>query len=323
MDGAPRDWNAHPAIAEMAAPAVLYAVGDPHGDYDRLANLLASAKLIDAVAPPNAVRWSGGSAVLVCTGGLIDKFDQSRNVIALFRALETQASRAGGRVVVTLGNHEAAFLASDGADPRGKEFADELRAAGIRPADVARGTDAAGIGAWLRDLPVAAKVGDWFFCHAGNTGGRSLTALKADLERDIAADGFAAAILSDPNSILEARMHPRPWWEADDRPIGLRNAGRPAATTPEQRLRTSVEALGAKHLVFGHQPGKVDFANGQSRAAGEVYSVFAGMAFLIDTGMSRGAPDGGIGAVLKVQDGRATALYADGRAAVLVRCRNR
>jgi hypothetical protein len=336
---AARDWKQHPAVVEMDLPADLYALGDVHGDYDRLAGLLDAAGLI-AKGPerPLAYRWAGGPAVLVCTGDLIDRYDQSLRVIALMRTLQPQAAAAGGRVVVTLGNHEAEFLAAGGAPQvkKGAAFADELRAAGISPAAVAAGRDPGGIGAWLRDLPVAARAGDWFFCHAGNTGGRTLAALESDVEQGVDAGGFAAPVLLDPNSILEARLHPRQWWDAEP-DVTLKDVGpdakddavpakskskAKAAAAGVRRLRAGVEALGARHLVFGHQPGAVDFADGSERAAGEVVAKFDGLVFLLDTGMSRGV-DNGRGALLHVTrrgDGggvTATAVYADGKAAPL------
>jgi len=335
-----RDWKQHPAIVEMNAVADLYALGDVHGDYDRLAELLAAAKLTTGVPEkPEAVKWAGGRAVLVCTGDLIDKYPHSVPVIALVRALQADAEKAGGRVIVTLGNHEAEFLARGQDERKAADFEAELTAAGLSPADVGAGRDSAGIGAWLRELPAGAKVGDWFFCHAGNTGGKTLDDLRGELEKQITEDGFAAPILSDANSMLQARMHPRPWWDAGNDPSLKdlekgeksekgKKAGEPAAAAVDeaasakaeaasgQRLQAVIGALGVKHLVFGHQPGKVTFADGTVREQGQMFTKFAGLVFMIDTGMSRGV-DSGRGAVLWIRQGKATAVYADGKTEVL------
>jgi hypothetical protein len=335
-----RDWKRYPAIVEIDAVSDLYALGDAHGDYDRLVELLSAAKLIGAAGKPETVKWAAGHAVLVCTGDFIDKYDHSIQVIALLRALQIDAEKAGGRVIVTLGNHEAEFLAALGEDKKGAEFEGELKAAGISPDEVGAGRDSAGIGAWLRDLPVAAKVGDWFFCHAGNTGGKTLDALNGELEKQITEDGFGAPILSDPNSMLEARMHPRPWWDAgsdpslkdlqkpdkEQRQLEHAKGAKPAApnangasaeTASGQRLAAILSPLGAKHLVFGHQPGKVIFADGTVRQPGQMFTSFNGLLFMIDTGMSRGV-DSGRGALLRIRQGNtATAVYADGKTAVL------
>ena len=322
----PRDWKLHPAIIELRMPIDLYALGDVHGDYDRAVELLNAAHLIAAVPDkPEAAQWAAGQAVLVCTGDFIDKSDHALPVIALLRAIQPQAEKAGGRVIITLGNHEAEFLAGGGTKKKSAEFAKELKAAGWVVADVAAGRDAAGIGQWLRDLPVGAKVGDWFFCHAGNTGGRSLAQLRHDLETGITAEGFRARVISDPNSLLQARMHPRQWWDWNGNDVQLTEVAKPSdphevAAGSEARLRRGIEALDCKHLVIGHQPGKITFADGSVREAGAVFSKFNGLIYLIDTGMSRGA-NSGRGALLKVhqqaEQVTTTVIYADGKTASL------
>jgi hypothetical protein len=161
-------------------------------------------------------------------------------------------------------------------------------------------------------------VNDWFFCHAGNTHGMTVAQLSAELRTEIDRDGFAAPILSDPNSLLQARMSPRPWWEASST-VGLADAPpNGAAMTGEQskaRLQADLQPLGVAHLVFGHQPGKVDFADGAHRKKTEIFCGFGGMVFLIDTGMSRGV-DGGPAALLKIHHDAdrvsATAVFATG-----------
>lgn len=336
--GENRDWKQHPAIVKLEMPPVLYAMGDVHGDYDRMVELLTAGKLIGGLqAKPQDVRWTGGKAVLVVTGDFIDKYDQSLAVIAALRVIQSQAEQAGARVIIMLGNHEAEFLSAaqawspqvtDAKTKIGKSgkksssLLKELDAAQISPTDVAAGRDVGGFGAWMRDLPVAVKAGDWFFCHAGNTGGISVDRLETDLQNDITANGFSGPLLGNPNSILQSRMHPRQWWDAN-REVQLAEA--PASATPpqravasEKRLRAIVEALGCKHLVIGHQPGKIIFADGSVREAGEVIQKFDDLLWMIDTGMSRGA-NAGRGALLKIEtDGKQTiadALYMDGKTA--------
>ena len=291
-----------------------------------MVELLAGTHLIAPnPATPEAVRWTGGNGVLVCTGDMIDKYNQGLRVIALLRALEPLATQAGGRLIITMGNHEAEFLADSGGDKKGAEFETELEAAGISPGEVAAGKDSGGIGAWLRNLPVAAKVGDWFFCHAGNTGGLSTAQLESQIETQVKEHGFDCPILSDSNSLLEARMHPRPWWDwngrapaiVDQQPSETKKA---ADDQGGARLRSHIEALGAHHLVFGHQPGKIKFSDGSVREAGAMYEKFDGLVFLIDTGMSRGVASGR-GALLRISNGSAhgaAAVYADGTTATLV-----
>jgi hypothetical protein len=268
----------------------IWALSDVHGDYGALVALLAGAKIIGAApASPVEATWGAGSACLVVVGDLIDKGPDAPDVVRLLAALTAAAPAAGGRVVVTMGNHEAEFLADpanskasgpDGLDP-------QLQSLGLDPATTAAGGD--DIGLFLRRLPFAARVGGWFFAHGGNTHGQPLAALSQALEQGVDAAGFGAVVLSDPDSLLEARLSkdgPQ-WWDATGDPKAL--------------LTTWSAALGASHLVMGHQPGAVGFADGSQRAKDEMAEKYGGRLFLIDTGLSAGA-DGTGGALLHVTD---------------------
>jgi diadenosine tetraphosphatase ApaH/serine/threonine PP2A family protein phosphatase len=296
-----RDWLEHPAIVQFDTSDDVYALGDIHGDYDTLVKLLAGSGIISKIPDrPQEVQWTAGKSMLVCTGDLIDRFNQSLQVIACLRALQSEAGKAGGKVIITLGNHEAVFLATAGHDKINDGFDDDLKVAKISPKEVAAGRDAGGIGQFFLSLPAGARINDWFFCHAGNTHSLSMKELIEQLQAGIDEKGFAAPILNDPDSMLQARMHPRPWWEASDTPA-LKKAESHAthAATAEKHLRDDVEALGVKHLVFGHQPGAVTFADKTKRPADEIFTKFDGLVFMIDTGMSRGV-DSGVGTLLKI-----------------------
>ena len=125
-------------------------------------------------ASPQQVTWSGGRSILVVTGDMIDKWNQSLEVIALMRALISSAASQGGRVVISTGNHEAEFLEDphEQQDEGVSEGAEGRRTSSR--AEVADGTDSEGIGRFLLCLPFASRVNGWFFSHAGSTKGRTL-----------------------------------------------------------------------------------------------------------------------------------------------------
>jgi hypothetical protein len=275
-----RDWRRYPAVVTIDRARQIWAIGDIHGDFERLVRLLRTAGLI-ATKPGAAVAWSGGDAVLVITGDMIDKGPRSLDVLRLVRALGPAAAAAGGRVVALMGNHEAEFLAEPGA-AKSAEFAKDLRAAGVNPADTAACHGE--IGEFLCDLPMAARIGEWFFCHAGNTGGRTLPQLSGDLVAGVDRDGFASSQLIGADSLLEARLTvkgeaAKPWVDA----------GSPRRT-PSELLAANLFALGAEHLVEGHQPSDIGLSDGAERKSGEMFQVY-GRLFLIDVGMSRGVGD--------------------------------
>jgi len=235
---------------------------------------------------------------------MIDKGSHALPAIALIRFLGEQARQGGGVVIVLAGNHEAEFL----ADPTAKKSADfqaELKAAGIKPSEVAacRGE----LGEWMCNLAFAARINGWFFCHAGNTGGRTLKRLVSDIEAGVDKDGFRSSQLVGPDSLLEARLGDRSWIEEG------------AEHDPKKLLAANAAALGVTHIVEGHQPGEVRFPDGVTRHAGEMFQRY-GLLFLIDTGMSSGV-DNSHGAALRIagneSGNQAVAVCPDGQEAVI------
>ena len=304
---ASRDWTTHPAIVQLDTSEDVFAIGDPHGDPERLAGALAGAKLIaDASAPPDQVKWAGGKSVLIVTGDMIDKGSDSLGVITLLRTLQSDAATQGGRIIITMGNHEAEFLA--GESKKTSEFINELVAAGMKPDDVA---DCGGdLGRFLCDLPIAVRVNDWFFCHGGNTDNRTMQQIAADIEAGFAKDGFATKQLVGKNSILEARLNKKgpnglPWFQDGKE-----------STDPQELLGKYVDTLGVKHLVQGHQYNKVKFPDDEDRKEEHFFQRY-GLLFLIDTGMSRGIEDSdSIGGALRItgsgDDQKAIAICPNG-----------
>lgn len=101
----------------------IVAIGDVHGSIDGLTTILAEAGLIDGEG-----HWSGGDAILVQTGDLLDRGTRLQEVLELLMRLENEAPRSGGRVVVLLGNHETMNLLGITRDVNRDayaEFADE------------------------------------------------------------------------------------------------------------------------------------------------------------------------------------------------------
>ena len=270
----------------------MFAVGDAHGDPERLIGVLAAAKLAESAATaPGKVQWTAGKSVLVVTGDMIDKWTDSMGVIALLRALQKDAARQGGQVIITMGNHEAEFL----ADPLGKktrEFANELKAAGMDPVDVANcGGD---MGQFLCGLPLGVRVNNWFFSHAGNSDKQTIAELSAAIHRGFAKDGFATKELVGDNSILEARLNKKgpggmAWFMDGSK-----------KTNPKDLLKTYASKLGVKHIVQGHQYGNVTFPDGKNRKEETLFQRY-GILFLIDSGMSQGIEDSdSTGGVLRI-----------------------
>jgi hypothetical protein len=284
-----RDWNRFPAIIERTTDAEVIALGDVHGGYDRLVSLLSRAGIIksDRQAPVGG-SWSGGNRVLVSVGDLIDKGDHSIGVLDLMMTLEEQAHASGGEVIVTLGNHEAEFLA-DPENKKAREFVAELQSKGIDSLALPNGQKP--YGEWMMNRPLAARVNDWFFAHAGNTSGETIDELTGKFRHEVDQGNWGSRFLIGDDSLLEAEK----WWKQKSQTTRL--------------LDDYLRALSAKHIVFGHDPGA--FHN-----KGEIGQEEDGRIFLIDVGMSP-AIDYSKGALLLITSNRnevvANSLDAAGR----------
>jgi hypothetical protein len=285
-----RDWHLFPAVAHTDANEDVYVVGDVHADYGRLIRVLEAAAVIEKNPPdPKHPAWKAGHAVVVFMGDLIDKGPRALDVLDFVQALRNAANEKGGRVFSVMGNHEAEFLAHPAAK-KGQEFVDELNTRGPAPADVA--SCKGEVGEFLCSEPFALRVRSWFFCHAGNTHGRTMSKLISDLQAGVDADGFGTPELIGDDSILEARVgkqgpHGRPWFESGPQ------------HDAQSLLRAYAAALGVKHIVQGHQHAGFAFADGVQRKKGQMFQRY-GLIFLVDTGMSEGVGDSE-GAVLLIR----------------------
>jgi hypothetical protein len=97
-----------PASALAAQPQRIVAVGDLHGDFQAWQAIARSAGVMDG-----AGHWAGGKTTLVQLGDVLDREPDSLKIVRSLQQLEKEAHRAGGRVVVILGNHEAMNLLGD------------------------------------------------------------------------------------------------------------------------------------------------------------------------------------------------------------------
>ena len=216
----------------------LYAVGDVHGDFDRLAALLREAGLTDA-----RNEWRGGESLLVLTGDLTDRGDQGMDAIRFAMSLEDQARAAGGGVESLLGNHDALILArayerrGERADPDCRDLfvmngGKEREAKALAEDDEAFD--------WMRERPLMRKVGDTLFQHAD--GARFYARLGDSVETVNAAGAALAATARGAWTVFYDMTDGRDW------DAGGLNAPRRAALTVEAHLAR----FGAARVVHGH-----------------------------------------------------------------------
>ena len=280
-----------PVIEAAAMPARVFAVSDIEGDIAYLEGMLRAVHLVDA-----AGRWQGGSAHLVVVG---DSVDRGRDVFAVLwrlHDLATEAARAGGAVHVLLGNHEQYLLSGIDKDLHA-EHRHALARLGGHAAAFAADTL---IGAWLRRLPVAVRLGDTLFVHGGvapglAVDGGSLAQWNADHRAHWSgaapqpAKPALAAVLGS-----EGLTQYRGWMRGSDDGSGGPSTAHVAST---------LSALGVQRAVVGHSlvPAIQPLHDGRVwaidvaavDAAPQVLKFDAGKPVVVDVGVLRHDPRGG------------------------------
>jgi len=193
----------------------VYAIGDIHGRYDLLTELLDRVGEHSAALPPSQ------SLHIVFLGDIIDRGPQSAQALELIFDLQSKSDN----VILLLGNHEEAMLhALDGSVDSLRGWMGvggdaTVRSFGLEP--WRRDEDPVGylrrlrgviprewVG-WLKRLPLSARSGDYFFCHAGVRPGVSLRRqLRQDLlwiREDFLDDpAYHGAIIVHGHSVEQA-----------------------------------------------------------------------------------------------------------------------
>ena len=96
-----------------AAQTRTVAIGDVHGAFPEFESILKETGLLDAKRGAGG-GWTGGSAVLVQLGDLVDRGPKTRACLDLVMALERTAEKQKkGKVVALLGNHEVMAMTGD------------------------------------------------------------------------------------------------------------------------------------------------------------------------------------------------------------------
>ena len=323
--------NAWPAC-DLRTTERIVAVGDVHGSYDGLVAILRTAGIIDGRA-----RWSGGRAILVQTGDVVDRGPDSRKALDLLRRLEGEAMRAGGRVYPLLGNHEfmrmvwdwryvsaeelGAFRTADSADFRERAYALVL-------ADVQRRAqeqqqppvdEAAFHAQFMKDIPLGyiemrqafaatGEYGKWLRERYAVIRINGIVFLHGGISAATAALGCAGindAVRRDlgvPNPTPEQALAMLS--SSETGPLWYRGLAEEPEPAFAPALTNILELLGARAIVIGHTV-TADF---------RITRRFDGRVIQIDTGMLGGTfYPGGMPSALEIRGETLTAIYKSGR----------
>ncbi|MDJ0763510.1 MAG: metallophosphoesterase [Myxococcota bacterium] len=335
----------HPVPTQAPAQVDrIVAIGDVHGSFDGLVDILRETSLIDETH-----RWIGGNTVLVQTGDLLDRGEDPFKVMDLVIDLQNQAPKSGGKVIVLLGNHEVMNLTRDVDDVSPTAMANA--APGQSPEEGEKAyIDALGpngkYGKWLRTLGVIAKVEDTIFVHGGispEMSTKKLDQINQAVQEELARfDQYWDVLVSRefiapgsnidtlPINLNDPTVRERATavdiQRAHEAQLGLselmsqgmlfREDGplwfRGLADWPESDLKGYIPEFlkkhGARRIVVGHTV----------RRGGRIEKRLDGRVFAIDTGMLSNFYKGGQPSALEINRSRITAIYKDEKQPLVV-----
>jgi hypothetical protein len=149
-----------PDVVAVDAEDPLFVVADTHGEFEILAGMLMRQGVVD-----RKLQWSFGRGRLVFLGDVFDRGPHQLEILWLIYELEAQASKAGGAVYLTLGNHETMVLRGD-LRYLNARYRDTAQLLGV--SSYSQLFDAGSVlGQWLRSKPAVLKLGDFLCLHGG------------------------------------------------------------------------------------------------------------------------------------------------------------
>lgn len=322
---------ASPVLAERVV-----AVGDLHGDYGAYLDIVEAAGVADKKG-----NWTGGDAVFVQLGDFTDRGPDSLKIVRHLQGLEQAAPKAGGKIVVLVGNHEAMNVSGDLRYVHPGEFAAfatrqsqalrkrafemnrESILADYRKSDPQMTSDAAR-SRWLAETPPgkiehrqawvpSGKLGQWIAAKPaivliGDTvfvhGGLSVETAARSIDAvnaDVAAR-LAAGDMSD-GSILNDSLGPL-WYRGNIVRDPAPQVAEGAAPVPP---RPSIEDELAQ-VLSAYKAKRL--VVGHTPERGPIIGGHGGKLVRIDTAIA--SHYGGVRSYLELKDGTTTAWHKDG-----------
>lgn len=217
-------------------------ITDTHGEFETYIRLLKANRIID-----QNLRWSFGHGHLVVLGDIFDRGDKVTEILWHLFGLEKQASDAGGKVHLLLGNHELMILGNEPGYINSKYRAVE-RISGMSYPGIYSPNSV--LGNWLRTRPVMISINDVLFVHAGI----SMELVKNNLKVKNVNSIFSNIILGNKNqkakdtetlSLLTGEQGPL-WYRGYFKDSGF----------CESKIDSILTFYNKKHIVVGHTPAK-------------------------------------------------------------------
>jgi hypothetical protein len=321
------------ASCDVETPDRIVAVADVHGAYDRFVAILRAAGLVD-----DREHWSGGRAIFVQTGDVLDRGPDSRRALDLLQRMEGEALRAGGHVYALLGNHEvmrmlrdlryvssgeyAAFRSVESEQVRERHYLAVMTDAATRAKGAGQEFDEPAFRtAFLNLTPLGwvemqvafgptGEYGRWLRERDTMVKINGIVFVHSGISPALAALGCAkinATVRSQLDALpaaFDAKQAADFLVSREDGPLWYRGL----ALENESAFASEVEAilltLNARTIVTGHT----------TTPDGRLTTRFGGRVIQIDTGMLGGTFfPAGRAAALEIRGGQFTAIYEDKR----------
>jgi len=226
---------------EFSGDFSVAALSDFHGQYVLMIKLLTNNKIID-----ESKQWAFGNGHFVITGDIFDRGDKVTEILWFLYDLERQAEQAGGKIHLTLGNHEVMVLNGDlrYLHPKYVEVAKLLE----KPFEGLFSKRSI-LGDWLRSKPVLVKVNNMLFAHGGFH--PSLAKDKHSLEsiNHVFKKNLVKAELANPRKGWAEYLH------KSNGPIWYRGYFKDNGASSEE-IDLLLKHFAVSHIVVGHTSQK-------------------------------------------------------------------
>ena len=290
-----RDWEKHPAYVEVTGAQRVCAIGDVHGAFEELASSLSALKLAKLSSTEKfRFDWIGKDSVLVFTGDFNDRGLNTKQVYDAVIDLQSKAAKAGGQVIVTIGNHEAMLLngqvenwAKTLTSHKKQHYQNTIDSFKRDGLDFHQAISEKGAyGTWIRNLPLFAVVNGYMFVHGGlPKTPTTKSTLAADYRDSVTRGDYSKGIFMNHDMVIWNRD----WWKDDI------------------LVSRNLKVLGIMGVVFGHTVGALGTKGTIQAKDNRLISIDIGMT------PAYGTSSGGGLEILRTESGNLTftAFYPD------------
>jgi len=228
----------------------LFVVGDVHGRYNQLINLLQKSNIID-----KELNWIAGRSHLVFLGDLFDRGNDVTKVLWFIYTLEQQAEEVDGKVHLVLGNHEIMTMSKDLRYISAKE-ATIAGVYGVKYDYMYHPTKSL-LGSWLLSKPSVLKIDKSILAHGGivDLGTNSIEDFNHTVNRYMKNPIFLEIMKDEPDSLkydIQTWKEMRYFFYYEEGPFWYR--GYVNYDTLQPQLNRMLNKYNSKVHIVAHTP---------------------------------------------------------------------